>query len=114
MTSAEVKKCKLKQTLVDVLSVCSLYLNALSDVGKQSLYVRGDPHRTGRRVKVLASVTEGSDISEDWHPILNVIRKNASSWDRQRVQQQLQVFSQDACFDNVENFIILYVKMFHF
>ncbi|CAN9511182.1 unnamed protein product [Ophioblennius macclurei] len=75
-----------------------LYLNQLSDVGKQSLYVRGvpgSPGGSGRRVKVLASVTEGSDISEDWHPILEVIRENASSWDRQRVQQQLQAFLRD-------------------
>nr|XP_057936465.1 NLR family member X1 isoform X1 [Doryrhamphus excisus] len=75
-----------------------LYLNPLSDVGKQSLYVRGAPKShggSGRRVKVLASVTEGSDLSEDWHPILSVIRENASSWDRGRVQQQLQVFLRD-------------------
>ncbi|XP_054650028.1 NLR family member X1 isoform X2 [Dunckerocampus dactyliophorus] len=75
-----------------------LYLNPLSDVGKQSLYVRGVPKShsgSGRRVKVLASVTEGSDLSEDWHPILSVIRENASSWDRERVQQQLKVFLRD-------------------
>uniref|UniRef100_A0A4W6C343 NLR family member X1 n=1 Tax=Lates calcarifer TaxID=8187 RepID=A0A4W6C343_LATCA len=75
-----------------------LYLNPLSDVGKQSLYVRSVPTShgsSGRRVKVLASVTEGSDISENWHPILSVIRENASSWDRQRVKQQLQVFLRD-------------------
>uniref|UniRef100_A0A8D3C4Q4 NLR family member X1 n=1 Tax=Scophthalmus maximus TaxID=52904 RepID=A0A8D3C4Q4_SCOMX len=75
-----------------------LYLNSLTDMGKQSLYVRGIPRShgsSGRRVKVLASVTEGSDISEDWHPILSVIRENASSWDRQRVEQQLKVFLRD-------------------
>ncbi|XP_035535427.1 NLR family member X1 [Morone saxatilis] len=75
-----------------------LYLNPLSDVGKQSLYVRGVPKSHGdssRRVRVLASVTEGSDVSEDWHPILSVIRENASSWDRERVKQQLKVFLSD-------------------
>ncbi|XP_042342227.1 NLR family member X1 isoform X2 [Plectropomus leopardus] len=73
-----------------------LYLNPLSDVGKQSLYVRGVPKsHSGHRVKVLVSVTEGSDISEDWHPILRVIRENASSWDRERVKQQLKVFLRD-------------------
>ncbi|XP_028275823.1 NLR family member X1 isoform X2 [Parambassis ranga] len=75
-----------------------LYLNPLSDVGKQSLYARGVPRSdggSGRRVRVLASVTEGSDISEDWHPILSVIRDNASSWERERVKQQLQVFLKD-------------------
>ncbi|KAF3847303.1 hypothetical protein F7725_020331 [Dissostichus mawsoni] len=73
-----------------------LYLNPLTDVGKQSLYVRGDPKsQSGRRVKVLASVTEGSDLCEDWHPILSVIQKNISSWDRQRVKDQLKVFLRD-------------------
>ncbi|KAF7658425.1 hypothetical protein LDENG_00013100 [Lucifuga dentata] len=72
-----------------------LYLNPLSDVGKQSLYVRGVSKGHGsssQQVRVLASVTEGSDISEDWHPILSVIRENISSWDRERVKQQLKVF----------------------
>ncbi|XP_078101929.1 NLR family member X1 isoform X1 [Sander vitreus] len=89
-------------TLVDAcrehpsIHTVHLYLNPLSDVGKQALYVRGVPKsQSGLRVKVLASVTEGSDISENWHPILDVIRENASSWDRQRVKQQLQVFLQD-------------------
>lgn len=72
-----------------------LYLNALSDVGKQSLYVRGDKSKSGRKVRVLASVTEGSDLSEDWHPILSVITENAKSWDRERVKQQLRVFLRD-------------------
>ncbi|KAM9853556.1 NLR family member X1 [Aulostomus maculatus] len=74
-----------------------LYLNPLSDVGKQSLYVRGiESHgSSGRRVRVLASVTEGTDISEDWHPILSVIRENASSWDHERLKQQLKVFLRD-------------------
>ncbi|KAM4628244.1 NLR family member X1 isoform 2-T4 [Polymixia lowei] len=75
-----------------------LYLNPLSDVGKQSLYVRGVPVNqdgSSRCVKVLASVTEGSDLSEDWHPILSVIRENASTWDRDRLRQQLQVFLRD-------------------
>nr|AXK69168.1 NLRX1 [Ctenopharyngodon idella] len=73
-----------------------LYLNQLTDVGKQSLYVRGGPRvKEGRRVKVLASVTEGSDISEDWHPILSVIGKNSLSWERDRVREQLLVFLKD-------------------
>ncbi|XP_061537664.1 NLR family member X1 isoform X2 [Phycodurus eques] len=75
-----------------------LYLNPLSDVGKQSLYVRGiakSQSGSGRRVRVLAAVTEGSDLSDDWHPILSVIRENASSWDRERVKQQLKVFLRD-------------------
>ncbi|XP_075938918.1 NLR family member X1 isoform X2 [Anarhichas minor] len=90
-----------------------LYLNPLSDVGKQSLYVRGVPKsQGGRRVKVLASVTEGSDISEDWHPILSVIRKNASSWDRERVIQQLKVFLRDLDWGRQQQQSIW--KRFHF
>ncbi|XP_052432334.1 NLR family member X1 isoform X2 [Carassius gibelio] len=89
-------------TLVDAcrehpsIHTVHLYLNQLTDVGKQSLYVRGGPRvKEGRRVKVLASVMEGSDISEDWHPILSVIGKNSLSWDRGRVREQLLVFLKD-------------------
>ncbi|XP_074535047.1 NLR family member X1 isoform X2 [Halichoeres trimaculatus] len=80
------------------INTVHLYLNPLSDVGKQSLYVRGVPKSqggSGRQVRVLASVTEGSDLSEHWHPILSVIRENASSWDQERVKQQLMVFLRD-------------------
>lgn len=77
------------------LRLRSLYLNPLSDAGKQSLYLRGvSLSPSDGQVKVLASVTEGSDISENWHPILSVIRENASSWDRSRVTQQLKVCTQ--------------------
>ncbi|XP_053363322.1 NLR family member X1 isoform X2 [Clarias gariepinus] len=73
-----------------------LYLNQLTDVGKQSLHGRGVPkEKGGRKVKVLASVTEGSDISEDWHPILSIIGNNSLSWERQRVREQLLVFLKD-------------------
>ncbi|XP_027029856.2 NLR family member X1 isoform X2 [Tachysurus fulvidraco] len=73
-----------------------LYLNQLTDVGKQSLHVRGVPQvKDGRRVKVLASVIEGSDISEHWHPILSIIGKNSLSWERERVREQLLVFLKD-------------------
>ncbi|KAM7399900.1 hypothetical protein PAMP_019137 [Pampus punctatissimus] len=92
-----------------------LYLNPLSDVGKQSLYVRGvnkSHSGSGRQIKVLASVTEGSNISEDWHPILSVIRKNASSWDRERVKQQLKVFLRDLEFGRQQQPSLL--KRLHF
>ncbi|XP_035239964.1 NLR family member X1 isoform X2 [Anguilla anguilla] len=89
-------------TLVDAcrehptIHTVHLYLNRLSEAGKQSLYVRGVPQKTtGRHVKVLASVTEGSDVSEDWHPILSVIQQNSASWEMSRVRQQLQVFLRD-------------------
>ncbi|KAM8852904.1 NLR family member X1 isoform 1-T2 [Synchiropus picturatus] len=88
-------------SLVDVcrehhsIHTVHLYLNPISDIGKQSLYVRGSQSSSSRKVRVLASVTEGDDVSDDWHPILSVIRENASSWDRERVQQQLKVFLRD-------------------
>ncbi|KAG9265458.1 NLR family member X1 isoform X1 [Astyanax mexicanus] len=81
-----------------------LYLNQLTDVGKQSLHVRGVPQeKNGRRVKALASVTEGSDISEDWHPILSVIGKNSLSWERERVREQLLVFLKDLEWGRKQN-----------
>ncbi|XP_006810853.1 NLR family member X1-like isoform X1 [Neolamprologus brichardi] len=71
-----------------------LYLNPLSKVAKQSLYARGVPRsHSGQRVKVLASVTEGTDLSENWRNILSVIRENSSSWDQQHVIQQLKVYT---------------------
>ncbi|KAL0973048.1 hypothetical protein UPYG_G00198200 [Umbra pygmaea] len=91
-------------TLVDAcrehptIHTVHLYLNPLSNVGKKLLHERGLPQEqggSGRRVKVLASVTEGSEISENWHPILSVIRQNAFSWERDRVREQLQIFLQD-------------------
>ncbi|KAJ7990454.1 hypothetical protein DPEC_G00300480 [Dallia pectoralis] len=91
-------------TLVDAcrehpsIHTVHLYLNPLSNKGKQALYARGLPLEkggTGRRVKVLASVTEGSEISENWNPILSVIRQNALSWERERVREQLQIFLRD-------------------
>ncbi|XP_023206793.1 NLR family member X1 [Xiphophorus maculatus] len=74
-----------------------LYLNPITDEGKQALYGRGVTGNQGnnQQVKVLASVTEGSDISGGWHPILRVIQENASSWDHKQVKQQLKVFLQD-------------------
>lgn len=75
--------------------LCSLYLNPITDEGKQALYGRGVTGNQGnnQQVKVLASVTEGSDISGGWHPILRVIQENASSWDHKQVKQQLKVRS---------------------
>uniref|UniRef100_A0A3P9HXJ2 NLR family member X1 n=1 Tax=Oryzias latipes TaxID=8090 RepID=A0A3P9HXJ2_ORYLA len=72
-----------------------LYLNPLSDAGKKSLYVRGENKKKDQHVRVLASVTEGSNISEEWHPILSVIRENANTWDSKHVKDQLEVFLQD-------------------
>lgn len=69
-------------------------MNQLTDIGKQSLY-NLQQGGSGRHVRVLASVMEGSDISEDWHPILSIIGKNSVSWERERVREQLLVFLRD-------------------
>ncbi|XP_034151604.1 NLR family member X1 isoform X2 [Esox lucius] len=91
-------------TLVDAcrehpsIHTVHLYLNPLSNEGKLLLCDRGlslEQGGTGRRVKVLASVTEGTEISENWRLILNLIRQNALSWERERVREQLQIFLQD-------------------
>lgn len=76
------------------LCLCSLYLNPVTDVGKQSLYAPVVPmnHDDDRKhVEVLVSVTEGSEVSKNWHPILSVIQENALSWDKECVKQQLKV-----------------------
>ncbi|CAF95512.1 unnamed protein product, partial [Tetraodon nigroviridis] len=67
---------------------------ALVDACREHPSIHTVQAHSNRQVKVLASVTEGSDISENWHPILSVIRENASSWDRSRVTQQLKVCTQ--------------------
>ncbi|XP_066565165.1 NLR family member X1 isoform X2 [Amia ocellicauda] len=78
------------------INTVHLYLNQLSTTGKQSLYSRAQRGQgPTSRVKVLASVTEGADLSENWHPILSVIRQHSTSWERERVRQQLQHFLQD-------------------
>nr|XP_023648268.1 NLR family member X1 isoform X2 [Paramormyrops kingsleyae] len=72
-----------------------LYLNQLSEMGKQSLYVNGSDAGATRRPKVLTSVTEGVDLSDAWPRILSIIRQNATSWDRGRVREQLLDFLRD-------------------
>ncbi|KAL4647515.1 NLR family member X1 isoform X1 [Arapaima gigas] len=89
-----------------------LYLNQLSEVGKQSLYINSSVSGSTRKVKVLASVTEGADLSEDWHPILSVIRENATSWEKARVHEQLQVFLRDLESGRRQQYNIL--KKLHF
>nr|XP_015192962.1 PREDICTED: NLR family member X1 isoform X1 [Lepisosteus oculatus]XP_015192963.1 PREDICTED: NLR family member X1 isoform X1 [Lepisosteus oculatus] len=78
------------------INTVHLYLNQLSEAGKQSLHARAQRGEgPSRRVKVLASVTEGGELSEDWHPILGIIRQNCTSWERPRVREQLLLFLRD-------------------
>ncbi|XP_048838055.1 NLR family member X1 isoform X2 [Brienomyrus brachyistius] len=72
-----------------------LYLNQLSEMGKQSLYVDGSEAGAARRLQILTSVTEGADLSDAWPRILSIIRQNATSWDRGRVREQLLDFLRD-------------------
>ncbi|MGH0171368.1 UNVERIFIED_CONTAM: hypothetical protein FKN15_074429 [Acipenser sinensis] len=77
------------------LNTIHLYLNELSESGKHSLHSRGLGHGKSGRVKVLASITQGDELSEDWELILNNIRSHATSWNRQRVRDNLQRFLQE-------------------
>ncbi|XP_018598172.1 NLR family member X1 isoform X2 [Scleropages formosus] len=89
-----------------------LYLNQLSEVGKQSLYINSSTSGSSHKVKVLASVTEGADLSKDWHPILSVIRENATSWERARVCEQLRIFLRELELGRRQQYNIL--KKLHF
>ncbi|XP_058866129.1 NLR family member X1 [Acipenser ruthenus] len=77
------------------LNTIHLYLNELSESGKHSLHSRGLGQGESGRVKVLASITQGDELSEDWELILNNIRSHATSWNRQRVRENLQRFLQE-------------------
>lgn len=74
------------------LSPCSLYFNDISEDGKQVLHsLRMD--RDG--VRALVFLTAGTDVSDYWSNILNVVQRNLPFWDRERVQQHLALILQD-------------------
>ncbi|KAM9369908.1 NLR family member X1 [Phaethornis superciliosus] len=69
-----------------------LYFNDISEDGKRVLHsLRMD--RDG--VRALVFLTVGTDVSEYWSNILNVVQKNLPFWDRERVRQHLALFLQD-------------------
>ncbi|XP_064424844.1 NLR family member X1 isoform X2 [Latimeria chalumnae] len=69
-----------------------LYMNDISEEGKNSLYTLSQD-KAG--VKVLVSVAEGADISEYWPLILNIMKRNAVSWGRDRFRGQLELLLKD-------------------
>lgn len=71
---------------------CSLYFNDISEDGKRALHsLRMD--RDG--VRALVFLTAGTDVSDYWSNILNVVQKNLPFWDRERVRQHLALILQD-------------------
>lgn len=74
------------------LSTCSLYFNDISEDGKRALHsLRID--RDG--VRALVFLTAGTDVSDYWSHILNVVQGNLPFWDRERVRQHLVLILQD-------------------
>lgn len=77
---------------VPFLSTLSLYFNDISEDGKRTLHnLRMD--RDG--VRALVFLTAGTDVSDYWSNILNVVQKNLPFWDRERVRQHLALILQD-------------------
>ncbi|XP_051494511.1 NLR family member X1 isoform X2 [Apus apus] len=69
-----------------------LYFNDISEDGKRALHsLRMD--RDG--VRALVFLTAGTDVSDYWSNILNVVQKNLPFWDHERVRQHLALFLQD-------------------
>ncbi|XP_040181439.1 NLR family member X1 [Rana temporaria] len=69
------------------LSRVHLYFNELSDDGLQALKPVG--------VKVLVSLTEGTDASRHWHLILKELRANVGGWDHARISAHLTLLLRD-------------------
>ncbi|XP_021232012.1 NLR family member X1 isoform X2 [Numida meleagris] len=69
-----------------------LYFNDISEDGKRAL----DSLRMDRDgVRALVFLTAGTDVSDYWSSILNVVHKNLPFWDRERVRQHLTLILQD-------------------
>ncbi|NWI65352.1 NLRX1 protein, partial [Todus mexicanus] len=69
-----------------------LYLNDISEDGKRAL----DSLRMDRDgVRALVFLTAGTDVSEYWSHILNVLQRNLPFWDRERVRPHLALILQD-------------------
>ncbi|NXY71312.1 NLRX1 protein, partial [Glareola pratincola] len=69
-----------------------LYFNDISEDGKRALHsLRMD--RDG--VRALVFLTAGTDVSDYWSHILNVVQRNLPFWDRERVRQHLALILQD-------------------
>lgn len=84
----------LPKTLMDDISFfSSLYFNELSSEGRQVLRDLGGSGEGGARV--VASLTEGTAVSEYWSVILSEVQRNLNSWDPLRVQRHLKLLLRD-------------------
>ncbi|KAM3921624.1 NLR family member X1 isoform 1-T2 [Leptodactylus fuscus] len=70
------------------LSRVHLYFNELSDSGLRALQSLGD-------VRVIVSLTEGSDASRHWSLILRELKANAGGWDHARMRSHLTLLLRD-------------------
>uniref|UniRef100_G3U114 NLR family member X1 n=1 Tax=Loxodonta africana TaxID=9785 RepID=G3U114_LOXAF len=75
------------------LELLHLYFNELSSEGRQVLRdLRGTAEGGAR---VVASLTEGTAVSEYWSVILSEVQRNLNSWDRARVRRHLELLLRD-------------------
>ncbi|XP_038635120.1 NLR family member X1 isoform X2 [Scyliorhinus canicula] len=72
-----------------------LYLNEISDSGKQNLQAL---NREQDGVTVLASITDGSNISAYWSLILKNISQNTANRDKELVADYLTLFQNELTF----------------
>lgn len=75
------------------LELLHLYFNELSSEGRQVLRDLGAAAGGGARV--VASLTEGTAVSEYWSVILSEVQRNLNSWDRARVRRHLELLLRD-------------------
>ncbi|XP_069080935.1 NLR family member X1 [Pleurodeles waltl] len=69
-----------------------LYFNNISEEGRRLLH---ELRRSRDGVEVLVSLAEGTDVSQHWSLILNVVTKNVKGWDHERIQRHLQLLLED-------------------
>ncbi|XP_003472821.2 NLR family member X1 isoform X2 [Cavia porcellus] len=75
------------------LELLHLYFNELSSEGRQVLRDLGGTAEGGARV--VASLTEGTAVSEYWSMILSEVQRNLNSWDWTRVRRHLELLLRD-------------------
>ncbi|KAM4828422.1 NLR family member X1 [Thomomys bottae] len=75
------------------LELLHLYFNELSSEGRQVLRDLAGAAEGGARV--VASLTEGTVVSEYWSVILSEVQRNLNSWDWARVRRHLELLLRD-------------------
>ncbi|XP_069470476.1 NLR family member X1 [Ambystoma mexicanum] len=69
-----------------------LYFNNVSEEGRQALH---ELRRSRDGVQALVSLAEGTDVSQYWSLILNVVTKNVKGWDHERLERHLRLLLED-------------------